>query len=109
MAGDKLSAKEAALIAAARAQVVQQPKTAAPVIPPPADASSQPASVRPAAMNQQAASNIDPAERIAALMAAARADTERLRMRQRKLYVQAPLALFSVISLCLLLWMWHRL
>jgi hypothetical protein len=52
---------------------------------------------------------VDAAERIAALMAAARAETERLRRRQRRLYVWAPIAFMSVIVLWTLLSMWHRL
>jgi len=109
MAGDKLSVKEAALIAAARAQVAHKPGTAAPLAPPTVDATPRPAELNAAAANPPPATHTDPAERVAALMAAARAETERLRTRQRKLYVLAPLGLFCVLSLCVLLWMWQRL
>ena len=42
-------------------------------------------------------------------MAAARAETERLRRRQRQLYVWVPVALMSVIGVWTLLWTWHSL
>ena len=51
----------------------------------------------------------DHEERIAALMAAARTETERLRRRQRRLYVWLPVAFMSVAGLWTLLWMWHKL
>ena len=47
--------------------------------------------------------------REAALMAAARAESERLRRRQRQLYVWVPVAFMCVVGLWTLLWMWHRL
>jgi hypothetical protein len=51
----------------------------------------------------------DPAERIAALLAAARAESEGRRQRQRRMYVWAPVAFVSVVGLTTLLWLWHRL
>ena len=51
----------------------------------------------------------DPAERIAALLAAARAESESRRQRQRRIYVWAPVAFVSMVGLTTLLWLWHRL
>jgi hypothetical protein len=106
---DKLSAKEAALIAQARAQLgkAQAPATtqvarvkrtlaAAPAEDLAADAAAT-APVR------------TPAERVAALMAQARAESERERERRRRLYLWTPLAFISVVGVWALLWMWHRL
>jgi hypothetical protein len=42
-------------------------------------------------------------------MAAARAESERLRERRHRLYVWVPTAFASVVGLWALLWMWHRL
>lgn len=42
-------------------------------------------------------------------MAAARAESERLRQRQRRLFVWAPVAFMSVLSLWALAWLWHAL
>ncbi|MFA5916481.1 MAG: hypothetical protein WC830_23295 [Burkholderiales bacterium] len=103
MSEDKLSAREAALIAQARAAL--QKKT--PPSAPPARSEAAPVSAAPA--DASPASSADPAQRIAALMAAARAESERTRQRQRKLYVWAPLAFMSVLGLWTLLWLWHRL
>jgi hypothetical protein len=50
-----------------------------------------------------------PAERLAVLMSATRAEHERLRKRQRRLYLWTPLAFISVVGLWALVWMWHRL
>jgi hypothetical protein len=50
-----------------------------------------------------------PAQRAAALMAVARAETERLRRRRRQLHVWVPVAFMSAVGLCTLLWMWHKL
>lgn len=102
MAGNKLSAKEAALIAAARAALRQPPAVPAdaPAAAPPVRAEPKPAAA-PAAL--------DPEERLAALMAAARAENARVRVRQRKLFVWFPVAFSSVAGLWTLLWMWHRL
>jgi hypothetical protein len=61
-----------------------------------------PAGARPALI-------LDPAERVAVLMAAARAETERKRKRQRQLYVWVPAAFVCIIGLWTLLWMWYKL
>ena len=102
MPADRLSAKEAALIAQARAQVAQsQAARAAQVArvkrPPEGAAQTKPAPAE------------TPAQRLAALMDAARAENERERERQRRLYLWIPLALLSVVALWALLWMWRRL
>ena len=47
--------------------------------------------------------------REAALIAQARAESERLRQRQRRLFVWAPVAFMSVLSLWALAWLWHLL
>ena len=100
MSEPKLSAKEEALIAAARAALAAKPcaPVEAPPSPVPAPAES-PDSTR----------ETDQAERIAALFAAARAETGRLRERQRRIYVWAPVAFISVIGLWTLVWLWHRI
>jgi len=104
-----ISAKEAALIAQARAEqqeksdVLPGARAAAPAVKP-----SDPAAVE-AVAPVAPAPLLDPAERAAALIAAARAETERRRQRQRRLYVWFPVAFICVASLCTLLWMWHRL
>lgn len=107
MAADKLSAREAALIAQARAQLG---KTAAA---PAAEQPSTPASAERAApaadTTTTPAPGADTERRIAALMAAARAESERLRERRHRLYVWVPTAFASVVGLWALLWMWHRL
>jgi len=127
MADNKLSAREAALIAQARAELEKRPAARAdvaasvPVEPVRAAAaigSAAPEAVDPVAPDAikrlgpsgaTPAPNVDPAERVAALMAAARAETERLRRRQRQLYVWVPVAFMSVIGLWTLLWTWHSL
>lgn len=55
------------------------------------------------------APTLDPAERVAALFAAARAETERLRRRQRQFYVWAPAAVMAAVGLWTLVWMWLKL
>ena len=104
MADDKLSAREAALIAQARAEAQQRPAARA-------DAAAVAASARTEAPAPPAApaANSDPAERIAALMEIARAESERLRRKQRQLYVWAPVAFMSVLGLWALAWLWHML
>ena len=102
MPADKLSAKEATLIAEARAQLGRTPAQT--------PAHAQVARIkrtRAAAPEQDPAAT--PAERLAALMAAARAQSERERERQRRLYLWTPLAFISVVGLWALVWMWHRL
>ena len=106
MAEDKLSAREAALIAQARAQLAQNAPAAAAAT----RAGLAPAPAERAAPGGDApAVGPDPAERIAALLAAARAESERQRQRQRRLYVWAPVAFMSVLGLWTLLWLWHML
>ena len=107
MAGDRLSAREAALIAQARAELAQEAPAAAPQRTATRPAAAAPANPAPEAAKP--AARADPAERLAALMATARADSERLRQRQRQLYQRTPLAFLSVLGLWALLWMWHRL
>ena len=114
MAKDKLSAREAALIAQARAELGRNPATApqrAEASPARfAEAKTAPPAAAPALPQHAApAANADPAARLAALMAAARADSERLRQRQRRLFVWAPVAFMSVLSLWALAWLWHML
>jgi hypothetical protein len=127
MAENTLSAREAALIAQARAELEKRPAApadataSAPVEPARAAAaieSAAPKAVEPVApdaikhLGPSGAAPVpalDTAERIGALMAAARTETERLRRRQRQLYVWTPVAFMSVIGLWTLLWMWHRL
>ena len=120
MSEDRLSARAAALIAQARAELerkpAQQPAAAAararaePAPAPAADVSASTVAVEYPALNGATpVPAADPAERIAALLAAARAESEHLRRRQRRLYVWAPVAFVSVIGLWTLLWLWHRL
>jgi hypothetical protein len=149
MTDNKLSAREAALIAQARAELGQNPEVHAdPAAPPQGSPAAQRhlvqrapgrsiagaagaapiARVGPAAPVDRAervapvsviqlvtfggaarAPATDPAQRVAALMAAARAETERLRRRRRQLYVWLPIAFMCAIGLWTLLLMWHRL
>ncbi|MBK5104488.1 MAG: hypothetical protein JJE42_09590 [Burkholderiales bacterium] len=110
MSADKLSAREAALIAQARVQLGKAPPARAD-----SSATVQVARVKrtvpaaPAPESARSAPGADPAERLAALMAAARAESERQRERQRRLYLWAPLGFISVAGLWVLAWMWHRL
>jgi len=118
VAGDKLSAKEAALIAQVREQFGLPPAAGVKVQP-----TAQVARVKrslPAAATGPVARSaaearapegatpgpaLDPAERVAALIASARAESERRRTRQRKLYLWAPVVIVSVAALWTLLWM----
>ena len=69
-----------------------------------------PAAIEPVAPDGATfAPTLDPAERVAALFAAARAETERLRRRQRQFYVWAPVAVMAVAGLWTLVWMWLKL
>ena len=102
MPADKLSAKEAALIAQARAQVAKSQAPAAAQVARVKRTLESTAHSRPAPVET-------PAERLAALMDAARAENERERERQRRLYLWTPLAFISVVALWALLWMWRRL
>ncbi len=117
MADKGMSAKEAALIAQARAEVQ---KSAAVRAEP---ASSRASAARPQGQVLQppepseAASPVeaaipappaDAADRIALLMAAARAETERVRRRQKMLYVWAPFAFIAIIGTSTLLWIWNK-
>jgi hypothetical protein len=104
VAADRRAAREAALIAQARAELGQ---TAAA---PGADCAPAAETVeRTAPAAAATPPSTDPQQRIAALMAAARAESERLRLRRRRLYVWAPTAFTCVAGLWALLWMWHRL
>ncbi len=122
MPNDKLSAREAALLAQVRAELGKDPAVEAePAASAPLAAGTEP--VAPGVNEPEApdadelvapggatpAPAADPAQRVAALMAAARAETERLRRRRRQLYVWAPFAFMSVVGLWALLWLWHRL
>src|SRR5487761_2102312 len=120
MSENKLSAREAALIAQVRAELelksAQRPAAAAappragPAPAPAAGAAASPDAVDDPALNGATPTPVaDPAERIAVLLAAARAESEGRRQRQRRLYVWAPVAFVSVIGLSTLLWLWHRL
>ncbi len=124
MAGDKLSAKEAALIAQARGELEKKPGVTPGAL---ATAPAAPVAKRvapeaggegaaPAATSQVLASgdaaparSLDPAERIALLMAAARAETERQRQQHKMFYLWVPVAVISVTGMWTLLWMWQKL
>jgi len=54
---------------------------------------------------KQAAPSLDPAERVAALMAAARAETERRHQRLRKYYLWPPVAVIALTAMWALFWM----
>lgn len=117
-----LSAREAALIAQAReelkkrsgvqagaqatASVARVKRTLAPAA---IEAAAPGAVERAAPTGAKAAPGLDAAERVAALMAATRADNERQRRRQRQLYLWTPLAFMCVAGLWTLIWMWNRL
>jgi len=127
MAGDKLSAREAALIAQARAELANGSPAQAGAQAPAAIARGKhalPAAAvdraadsadtgtstdrgRAAPPQTAAAAMPDAAERLAALMAAARAETELLRRRWRRLYLWTPAALLAAISLWMLLLIWY--
>ncbi len=131
MAGkSKLSAREAALIAQARAELARTSAARADARPAAAvarvkrtlpaaaaegaaagngDPGASANGARAASPQASAAAVPDPAERAAALMAAARAEHAQLRQRHRRRYLWAPLALLSVLSLWTLLWMWQKL
>ena len=115
MPDNKLSAKEAALIAQARAELGKTPATPAhaPATAPLAHAKPTPAAaaIEPVAPTtiQRVAPALDPAERAAALLVAARAETERLRLRQRQRYLWAPAAVIAATALWTLIWMWLKL
>jgi hypothetical protein len=117
---NKLSAKEAALIAQARAGLERTPaeRPAAAAMParaepapaPAADAAASTVAIEKSSPNGATPDpSADPAERIAALLAAARAESEGRRQRQRRIYVWAPVAFVSMVGLWTLLWLWHRL
>jgi hypothetical protein len=114
MADKGISAKEAALIAKARAELLQKPaveaKTAAASPGAPADGQKQPVrSATVAPVGESKAAPAATAERVAALMAAARAETERERKRRKMLYVWVPFAFMAVTGMTTLLWMWQKL
>ena len=116
------------MIAQARAELGRTPAAGAPATAPLARVERTPATaaieavapaaiepVAPAAIEPVApdgatlAPTLDPAERVAALFAAARAETERLHRRQRQFYVWAPVAVMAVAGLWTLVWMWLKL
>lgn len=131
MPDNRLSAREAALIAQAKADLANRPATPAGAQPAAAAAAAA-ANIAPgrnisaieaaaadtadrvardgAARNAPpvatAAPALDPAERATALLAAARAETADLRQRQRRLHLWVPVALLSVLGLWLLLSIW---
>ena len=149
MPNDKLSAKEAVLLAQVRAALANKPAARAgaaarqpgtPAAPPDtlrqapgrsiagAEGAAPVARARPAVPLVSAervapvaaieivtlggatrAPATDPAKRVAALMAAARAESERLQQRRRQLNVWVPVAIMSAVGLWALLWMGHRL
>jgi hypothetical protein len=89
MASKEFSAREAALIAQARAarpQNISAPTQGAPAVP-----------------------GADAAERAALLMAAARAETGRNRRRRKVFYVWVPFAFMAAAGMWTLLWMWNKL
>lgn len=119
MPEDRLSAREAALIAQARAELQKKPEERAGAAadapgagverPAPAAGTVGPAPgviLRIAPKGTASPPALDPAARAAALMAAARAETEHMRRRRRQLYVWAPVAFMVVAGLWTLLWMW---
>ena len=110
MAEDKLSAREAALIAQARAALGQArvPAAAPAAAPSPATAPGLQAAPAPAPASPGPAASGDAAQRMAALMQAARAEHTRERERLRKFYVWMPLAFISVLGLWTLAWLWTK-
>jgi len=110
MADRQLSAKEALLIAQARAEL-QQATAAQPAPEAPAERPQRLASPAAATPLVQAmpATGAAAEERIAALMAAARADTERARRRRKLLYVWLPFAFMAISGIWTLVWMWSTL
>jgi hypothetical protein len=123
MADEPLSAREKALIAQARAELqknaavkMEAAASCAPVAEPglPAGASQPQCMQRPAETVAPAAAacpapGVDAAQRIAALMAVARADTERARRQRKMLYVWVPFAFMAVVGMSTLVWMWNKL
>lgn len=127
MADKPLSAREAALIEQARAELAQKTRAqaGAPAAPqlsdPPAGRVERatPAAARnpnasgtgiaPEPQRAAPAATLDPAERVDLLINAARAETARLRRRQRLLYVWIPGAFIALAGLWTLLWMWQQL
>jgi hypothetical protein len=122
VATDELSAGEAALIAQARAELGKTAAAAAaerPLAPGNVEHARPDAAATPAVEATPAVADppavaaappaADPQQRIAALMAAARAESERVRLRRRRLYVWLPTAFTTILGLWALLWMWHSL
>ena len=93
MADKPLSAREAALLAQASRLALPQTDPVEPA----------------AAADPAPAPGSDAAARIAALMQAARAETERNRRRQKMLYVWVPFAFMAVSGRWTLVWMWTKL
>jgi hypothetical protein len=149
MPDDKLSAKEAALLAQVRAAPGKNPEVHADTAaPPPGSPAAQrdtaqrapgrsiagaqgaspvarAGSAAPVARAERVAPvaaiqivtlggatrapATDPVKRVAALMAAASAESERLQRRRHQLQVWVPVAFMCAAGLWALLWMWHRL
>jgi hypothetical protein len=114
MPDDKLSAKEAAVLAQVRAALgnnrLAQAHTEATEPVAFTGQAAPGAAIQLVTLGRAArAPATDPAKRAAALMAAARAERERLQQQQRQLRVWVPVAFMSAAGLWALLWMWHRL
>jgi len=93
---EKLSAREAALIAAARreAEARKGPAPAATI-----PHAAAPAAPQPAAQEKPKAS---PAERLAQLMAEERAETERRKKKMRRYGIIIPAAIVAIFALWVL-------
>jgi hypothetical protein len=91
---DKLSAREAALIAQARREAEAR-KGAAPAAGPPQAAA--PAAPQPAAQDKPS-----PAERLARLMAEEHAETERRKKKMRRYGIIIPAAIIGIFALWVL-------
>ena len=123
MPDDKLSAKEAALIAAARAALTKKPQAqasvaparretvAAPSAPSPAHVAPRAETARFAAPETPAPATVAPADAatlIDALMAAERAETERKRRKLRLTFFWIPIAIAALAGIWILAWMWMK-
>lgn len=124
MANDKLSPKEAALLAQVRVELAQKSPAATATLLPAQRKSERvatrfvtewpastvpPAGRVPAIDPETRISAIDPETRIAELIAAERATSKQRRWRQQKAYVLMPLAIVVVAGLWLLVSLWRRM
>ena len=98
--------KEAALIEQARAEFAQRVAPGAGARSS-AKADAVAPAARPAVEAAVPSTAADPEQRVAALLVAARAQSERLRLRQRRIYVWAPVVIFYIVGLWTLLWLWQ--